>query len=231
MPTTYEQDVNAKYDKLKPAKEAPKEKPAVLGKNQIGEDISVGDEIGMEWKGKVEPKGKAISIKKEGNNGIFVVTDRINGAGFNESFAISHARKVIAPVVEAPGAKPVKQTRPEIKTARDAAKDHLRAYVLRGDSLKSLIDGQGAQLSNEYHVHTGGYHEGKKMKPDDIFVTELNGKPIFEKFKLKELYDEILAEKSAEKPATIEESPEQVTDKEIKFLKGSHFINKKGSTI
>ena len=44
-----------------------------------------------------------------------------------------------------------------VTDTESAAKDLIRSYVLRGDSLKSLKDGQGGASSDEYSASIGGY--------------------------------------------------------------------------
>lgn len=120
----------------------------------------------------------------------------------------------VAPEVEpeAPEAETVKAA-PGIVTARDAAKDLVRAYVLRGDSIESLKAGMLGSWNDEYHAQIGGYVNGKKNRADQIAVLELNGKKVSEIFSLKELYDEIKNEgpapKQAPKPSEAEEAPKE----------------------
>jgi len=91
------------------------------------------------------------------------------------------------------------QTEPKIETARDAAKDLIRVYVLRGDSLDYIKKRQGGAYGTEYHAQIGGYLNGKSLGSNKIIVSQLNGKDISEVFSLEELFNEILDEK---KPKT-----------------------------
>ncbi|MHB8581200.1 MAG: hypothetical protein ACYDA4_15260 [Ignavibacteriaceae bacterium] len=80
-------------------------------------------------------------------------------------------------------------------TPREAAKDLIRAYVERGDSLESLQYGFMGTYS-DYHAQIGGY-AGElpnliKVKPDKIAVDYVNGQGIEPQiFSLKELFYEI----------------------------------------
>jgi len=80
-------------------------------------------------------------------------------------------------------------------TPREAAKELIRAYVERGDSLESLQCGfMGAYT--DYHAQIGGY-AGElpnliKVKSDKIAVDYINEQVIEPQiFSLKELFDEI----------------------------------------
>lgn len=73
------------------------------------------------------------------------------------------------------------------KTPRDIAKELIRAYVERGDDMKSLHTLGMASAGNWAEVNK-----------DKVLITRLNGKDVDIKFSLKELYDEI---KGGEKTA------------------------------
>jgi hypothetical protein len=83
-------------------------------------------------------------------------------------------------------------------TARGLAKKLIRYYVERGDTIKQLKDGQGGSSSMEYSASIGGYINGKRISTDKIIVTRVAGKDVEEIFSLKEIFDEITAEKTAE---------------------------------
>ena len=81
--------------------------------------------------------------------------------------------------------------------ARELAKKMIAPYVLRGDSLESLMDGQMGQYGSDADVAIHGnvfdenmklIHEGKR---DEIVVSEIAGKHCCYVFKLKTLYNEI----------------------------------------
>lgn len=84
----------------------------------------------------------------------------------------------------------------DLLTPREAAKDLIRAYVERGDSLESLREGYMGASGDDYHAQIGGY-AGElpniiKVKSDKIAVDYINGKHIAPQvFSLKELFDEI----------------------------------------
>lgn len=86
-----------------------------------------------------------------------------------------------------------------IETAKDAAKDLIRDYVLRGDSLESLKSGQGGSFNGRYNAQIGGYQDGINIGANKIQVSKLNGKDVSEVFSLKKLFDEVSTEK---KPKT-----------------------------
>lgn len=80
-------------------------------------------------------------------------------------------------------------------TPREVAKDLIKFYVERGDSLESLQCGfMGAYT--DYHAQIGGY-AGElpnliKVKSDKIAVSKINGQIIEPHiFSLKELFDEL----------------------------------------
>lgn len=77
------------------------------------------------------------------------------------------------------------------RTARSVAIELIINYVRRGDTLKSLKDGQGGHYGGGDGASIGGHCNGKKYSSDNIIVSKLNGKEIYEVFKLKEIYDYI----------------------------------------
>ena len=88
------------------------------------------------------------------------------------------------------------ETKKVLNTPEDAAKDMIRSYVLRGDSLKSIKDGQMGQAGGEYDAGIGGYVNGKPIGSDKIAVTKFNGETLKEPaiFSLSKLYEGIKAE-------------------------------------
>lgn len=105
--------------------------------------------------------------------------------------------------------------------ARGAAKDMIRAYVERGDSLQSLKDGGLGRSSDEYDAGIGGYIQGKRIGNDRIIVSKLNGETINQVFKLSDIYNEIKAEKlpistksevSIQVPEQYKKAEKQITD-------------------
>jgi len=87
--------------------------------------------------------------------------------------------------------------------ARERAKQMIEPYVLRGDDLGSMMSGNMGYSCSECEVSIGGYcftnfdtdkQQSYKLKRDEIGVV-LN-KTHFEKFKLKNLFNEILSPES-----------------------------------
>ena len=87
-----------------------------------------------------------------------------------------------------------------LTTAVEAAKDLIRSYVLRGDTLKSLMSGRLGVGGGTYSANIGGYVDGKSIGANKIIVTELSGKEIKpEIFDLEKLYNEIKSESGSSK--------------------------------
>ena len=83
-----------------------------------------------------------------------------------------------------------------MQTTIKIAKDLIEYYVLRGDTLESLRAGRQGSYSKESAACIGGYIENKKINPDKIIVSRINGKDIApEIFSLKKLFNDILEEK------------------------------------
>lgn len=83
-----------------------------------------------------------------------------------------------------------------ILNPREAAKDLIRVYVERGDSLDSLRAGQLGYCGGDYSASIGGYAgelpDLVRVKSDKIAVSKINGQIINPQiFSLKELFDEI----------------------------------------
>lgn len=88
-------------------------------------------------------------------------------------------------------------------TARECAKELIRAYVERGDPVESLAAGMLGYASDDYHAQIGGYAatpecdleagiwKPVKLKRTQLAVTEFNGKACLHIFDLYQLYDEI----------------------------------------
>ena len=90
-------------------------------------------------------------------------------------------------------------------TARDAAKDLIRAYVLRGETINQLASGMLGSCSNEYHANIGGYiwnnfqkenQISKKVGRYQIGVERVGQTECMELFSLQEIHTEILYEKA-----------------------------------
>ena len=86
-------------------------------------------------------------------------------------------------------------------TAKERAIQMIEPYVSRGDSLESLVKGHMGSCSPKgYDINIGGYCftdfgtdkvKSYKLKSGEIGVV-LNGS-YFEKFKVKDLYNEIVS--------------------------------------
>ena len=88
-------------------------------------------------------------------------------------------------------------------TPKDAAKDFIRPYVRRGDSLDSLRKSQMGRYSPHYHAAIGGviFPRGgdadakpRVLRGDRVGITRVAGTPTEAVFSLTELYDEVVAE-------------------------------------
>lgn len=92
-------------------------------------------------------------------------------------------------------------------TAREAVKKLIRAYVLRGDTIKQLAYGYMGYCGSDYAAHIGGYMwrdadlgkpDGKPFKHLSIYqigVESVGATEVMEVFSLKEMYQEIQREK------------------------------------
>lgn len=107
----------------------------------------------------------------------------------------SEAQSPSAPAAEdceVPAAPPM--------SARDCAKDLIRVYVIRGDTLESLAHGHMGSFSSRYHAKIGGLVPAGEGKSRDIgcwklAVTRIGKQECCEIFSLRELYAEIQAER------------------------------------
>ncbi len=82
----------------------------------------------------------------------------------------------------------------EIKTPKEAARELIKFYVLRGDSLESLKRGQlGHYSSDSYNAQIGGYANEKRVSTDKIIVKKIKDKELkpHEIFSLKAIFEEI----------------------------------------
>ncbi len=90
-------------------------------------------------------------------------------------------------------------------TAREAAKNLIRSYVLGGTSIEHLAAGMLGAANDKYYASIGGYicnedengkiYSVRKVGRYQIGVDRLEGKNCNEVFSLKEIYNEILLEK------------------------------------
>jgi hypothetical protein len=84
------------------------------------------------------------------------------------------------------------------QSARKAAKDLIRSYVLRGDSLESLRSGQMGASTGEYQA---------MIRHNKIEVQEVNGIESDWKFSLPNIFNEILEESGMNKQKTPPSTP------------------------
>ncbi len=88
-------------------------------------------------------------------------------------------------------------------TARDLAKDFLRPYVERGDSLDSITEGHMGCFSREYCLQIGAcvWKNGKARdySRDELVVTRFRGKECLLVFSVPDLIEEI--KKGAAQPS------------------------------
>lgn len=92
-------------------------------------------------------------------------------------------------------------------TPREAAKDLIRVYVLRGDTIKQLADGVMGYMGSDYAAQIGGWlwrredlnkPNGKPLKhvsSYQIGVERVGADEVMEVFSLNDIYNEILLEK------------------------------------
>lgn len=116
-------------------------------------------------------------------------------------------------------------------TPREVAKDFIRAYVARGDSLKSLRDGQMGESNKDGHsISIGGYINGKKISTDKIVVEQINGKKLKTPYvvSLREVYAEL-----KDKPAKTKSEPlsDKVPAKETQTDKVKKAVSTEAKSI
>jgi len=100
------------------------------------------------------------------------------------------------------------QRKAAIRTAKEAAKDLIRPYVLRGDSIKHLKDSYMGSTNSEYSASIRG---------NKITVDRVNGSKVNESFSLDKLYKEVASEKG-NKAAHDIKLVENLQE-EVKFIK------------
>jgi hypothetical protein len=76
-------------------------------------------------------------------------------------------------------------------TARRAAIKLIEKYVWRGDSLADIRNSGMGHACHDCWADIGGYIRGKRIGPDWIVITKLNGRPYTAKFKLEDIYRSI----------------------------------------
>ena len=132
--------------------------------------------------------------------------------------------------------KPVKQKVAKNKTARQikrksviqtpeqAAKDLIRSYVLRGDSLESLKQSYLGSTNSEYSA---------SIRANKITVDRVNEKKVNVSFSLAKLYNEILEEKGGKSNKEVQTNVKQVEhlDEDVKIIKTFVGFHKKEKTF
>ncbi len=139
--------------------------------------------------------------------------------------------------------------RDDQKSAREIAKNFIRAYVLRGDSVTQL---------NQSHLGTANGEFSAEIRSNKIHIERIGKKKVSVYFPLKEIYDEVRAERSPSskapklqpvkgntkvKPSTKQEpqvakkrdedpaSPVERIDEAVRFIKRVVLMNGKTKTI
>lgn len=84
-------------------------------------------------------------------------------------------------------------------TPEGVAKDLIRAYVERGDTIESLRLGQMGFAGDGTMVSIGGYVDGKKIGTDKIVIEKIGGKVVNKVIPLKQIFDQIKSEKTEAK--------------------------------
>lgn len=116
-----------------------------------------------------------------------------------------------------------------VVTPKDAAIKLIEAYVLRGDSLQSLKNGNGGTSNSEFSAQIGGYsRNGKNYSADNILVEKINGKEVNEVFSLKKIYDEIAATAKETTTPKVEDDKKKYQNKLLNLFRGT---NVKGDAI
>lgn len=98
-------------------------------------------------------------------------------------------------------------------TARECAKDLIKYYVLRGETIDDLANGKLGSYNSRYSACIGGRiwndFQGENEKSIDltryqIGVEEVEGRQVLEVFSLNEIYHEILDERDYGKQVTLD---------------------------
>lgn len=108
--------------------------------------------------------------------------------------------KRIEEIYKEPSKKPEQKVDAEEEkglSARELAKNLIKTYVIRGETIEDLRKGGLGSYGGGDSAEIGGYVNGKRVGNDKILVSEIGGKKVSEIFSLKELYDEI---KTTSKP-------------------------------
>ncbi|MFZ2881571.1 MAG: hypothetical protein WA019_00705, partial [Candidatus Moraniibacteriota bacterium] len=112
-------------------------------------------------------------------------------------------KEIIEPKITDQNGVEIKRELPNkksITTPIDAAKDLIREYVLRGDTIGQMRSGGLGVSGGGNSASIGGYLNGKKISNENIIVEKLNGKVVNEVFPLKRIFEEIKNEKQPKTP-------------------------------
>ncbi|MDQ2753398.1 MAG: hypothetical protein M3R72_10295 [Bacteroidota bacterium] len=98
-------------------------------------------------------------------------------------------------------------------TARECAKDLIRHYVLRGDTVNDLANGGLGSYNDQYSACIGGaiwnnfQREGQKviyLKRYQIGIEKIGEEEVLKIFSLLEVYNEIINERDYGKQVTLD---------------------------
>lgn len=92
-----------------------------------------------------------------------------------------------------------RKTVDDITTSEGVAKDMLRVYIERGETIQQIKAGQLGVYGDDYKASVGGFINGKRVAPDFVIVEKIGKKEVNQKVSLKKIFDEIKAEKKAPK--------------------------------
>ncbi len=102
---------------------------------------------------------------------------------------------------------------------RDYAKDMLRVYVTRGESVEQLAASQLGHYGPDYCAQIGGYayhpvddrgYPKVRLGRQEVAVTEIARRPCLHRYPLSALHEEILAEEAERKGGTPDSRPRQL---------------------
>lgn len=127
--------------------------------------------------------------------------ETIQVPGIGEVKAIEKPQVTATPKSEKIEKTPIKKD--NLNTPEGVAKDLIRGYVERGDSIADIKNGgMGSSSPDGYSAMIGGYLNGKKVTNDFIIVhRDGSGKVIDRIVSLKKMFAEIKAEKVSEEIA------------------------------
>jgi len=108
------------------------------------------------------------------------------------------------------------QRKAAIRTAKEAAKDLIRPYVLRGDSIRQLKDSYMGSTNSEYSASIRG---------NKIMVDKVNSRKVNESFSLDKLFKEVVSEKGNKLTHNVQLV--ENLQEEVKFIKRFIGLNNK----